>query len=226
MTIMAPVMDAAARAALSAGASNGPIHALVCRVLGEQTSGKGTLVDIGCGTGKLRDSVAALTREYIGCDVVRYGSLPADIPFVEADLNHAPYPIADASADVVTCVETIEHLENPRLVVRELVRIARPGGLVIVTTPNVLSLLSKLTLLLKNQFQAFGDREYPAHITAVGESDLVRIARECGLDGISIRFTDDGRIPGTAMHWPAAAGLRGRSFSDNVLVFGRKPGRS
>ncbi len=85
----------------------------------------------------------------------------------------------DEAADVVAAVETIEHLENPRAFVRELVRLVKPDGWVIVTTPNQLSLLSLITLLIKHRFSAFQDVHYPAHLTALLEVDLKRIAAEC-----------------------------------------------
>lgn len=213
-------VEAAERAALSEGRSDDSIHALVRRVVSEQAPGAGTLVNVGCGGGALASALVGCVREYVGCDVVRYPSFPPSHRFVEADLNSAPYPLPTESADVVACVETIEHLENPRLVFRELVRVARAGGLVLVTTPNQLSFLSKLTLVVKNQFNAFQDGCYPAHITALVEQDLERIAVESGLRDVGVRFTDSGRVPGTARHWPRP--LRGRLFSDNVLVFGRK----
>jgi 2-polyprenyl-3-methyl-5-hydroxy-6-metoxy-1,4-benzoquinol methylase len=214
-------MDVEERAALSKGQSSEPIHALVRRVLLEQEPGAGTLVDVGCGVGTLFHSLEGCMREYVGCDVVRYPGFPAGLRLVLGDLNRAPYPLETSSFDVVACVETIEHLENPRLVFRELVRVARPGALVMVTTPNQLSFLSKLTLVVKNHFNAFLDGSYPAHITALVERDLVRIARECGLEQIDVRFSGSGRIPGMAKHWPPALG--GRTFSDNLLLFGRKP---
>lgn len=75
----------------------------------------------------------------------------------------------------------IEHLENPRAFIRVLVRLTKPGGWVFVTTPNQLSLLSQMTLMLKNQFNAFQEAPslYPAHITALLEIDLIRITTEC-----------------------------------------------
>jgi len=55
--------------------------------------------------------------------------------FRKADLNHS-LPVRDGEADVVVSIETIERLENPRAVFRELARALRPGGLLIVTTPT------------------------------------------------------------------------------------------
>ena len=126
----------------------------------------------------------------------------------------------DNYAEVVCSIETIEHLENPRNFMRELVRITAPGGTIVVTTPNQLSLLSKLTLVFKNQFNAFQETPgcYPAHITALLEIDLRRIAAECQLTDIQIHYTDAGRIPGIDRNWPHFLGCKGRLFSDNVIL--------
>lgn len=209
-------------AALSKGTSAGPILEAGIRVLDARAGVMKRLVDVGCGAGDLLRALGKRVRCYIGVDLLRYDQFPNDSAnFVAADLN-SRIPLEDASADVVVALETIEHLENPRAFVRELVRLARPGGLVLITTPNQLSLLSKLTLLVKNRFNAFTDRDYPAHITALLESDLLRIAVECGLADIQVTFTDRGRIPGTAFSWPSGLGFRGRLFSDNLLMSGVK----
>ena len=91
----------------------------------------------------------------------------------------------------------------------------------IVTTPNNLSFLSKLTLLLKNQFNAFQVPCYPAHITALVETDLHRIMLEAGLQNPHSKFSGRGRIPGGPWHWPSTI-CRGRLFSDTILVSARK----
>jgi 2-polyprenyl-3-methyl-5-hydroxy-6-metoxy-1,4-benzoquinol methylase len=105
---------------------------------------------------------------------------------------------------------------------RQLARVAKPGGVVIVTTPNQLSLLSKMTLVIKNQFNAFQEAPgLPAHLTALLEIDLLRIASECGLSGPTIHYTNSGRIPFTPLNWPRW--LRGKPFSDNVILMARKP---
>jgi 2-polyprenyl-3-methyl-5-hydroxy-6-metoxy-1,4-benzoquinol methylase len=215
-------LDARARA--SAGTSAAAIYRLVANVLRQRHPGGGRLLDVGCGTGNLYPHVQGMVSAYVGVDAVRYEAWPESLAFVQADLDRTPLPLADGSAEVVAAVETMEHLENPRAFVRELVRLTQPGGLILVTTPNNLSLLSKLTLIVKNRFQAFQDVHYPAHLTALLEVDLRRIAAECRLEDVRIHYSNDGRIPGTAWRWPVRLGFRGRAFSDTICLSARTPG--
>ncbi len=220
MTAVDAGVDARARQSLGRGHER--IHALVASLL-EARGASGTIVDAGCGTGDLWRATHGRFARYIGVDAVRYPDLPPDVSFARADLDRDPLPVADASADAVAAIEVVEHLENPRAFVRELARVAKPGGWVVVTTPNQLSGLSLLTLMLKGQFSAFQATDYPAHRTALLEIDLRRIAGECGLDAIDVSFTRWGRLPLTGWHYPAAlAALAPRRFSDNLAIIGRK----
>ena len=220
MTAVLGALPVDERARLSCGSSSEAIYRMVARAIQARHPGGGKLLDIGCGAGRLRSYVMDFTAEYAGVDVVRYDGFPGDCEFQNVNLDAYPLPLPARIAEVVVAVETIEHLENPRALMRELFRLAKPGGLIVVTTPNQLSLLSKMTLLLKNQFNAFQRASYPAHLTALLECDLIRIAQECSLGEIQIRYSDSGRIPFTAWHWPAKLGFRGRAFSDNILIAG------
>ena len=214
--------DPVARARLSLGRSEHAIYDAVSALLVERGAA-GVLADVGCGTGTLSRRLLARFDRVIGVDIVRYEGLPPEVDFRLGDLDREPLPIDDSSVDVAAAVETIEHLENPFAFVRELVRIVRRGGWVVVTTPNQLSALSLLTLIVKRRFSAFQDSSYPAHRTALLEVDLRRIAAECGLREVEIRYTCSGRIPGTGAHYPGPlARLSPGLFSDNVLLAGRK----
>jgi SAM-dependent methyltransferase len=57
-------------------------------------------------------------------------------------------PFDDDAFDAVVAVEVIEHVEDQFAFLRELARVAKPGGMVIVTTPNVLNINSRLRTLL------------------------------------------------------------------------------
>lgn len=212
-----------ARAIASGGTSSNSVYRLVSRILRDRRPRGGRLLDVGCGTGSLYAHVKDYVDEYAGADVVHYKGWPSELRFHSVNLDSQSVDLPDGAADVVVSAETIEHVENPRALMRELMRLTKPGGLLIVTTPNNLSLLSKLCLLLKNQFAMFQDASYPAHITALLQVDLLRMVRECGSEDTRCDFSNRGRIPGLSLHWPVWLGLRGRAFSDNIAVSSRKP---
>jgi SAM-dependent methyltransferase len=215
--------DIESRARQSAGRSSTHVYQMVYAALERRGIQGGTLLDVGCGEGNLWSAVSHRFDTYAGADIIRYEAFPGTAQFFRIDLASELCELAESSADVVAAVEIIEHLENPRAFARQLVRAARPGGWVVVTTPNQLSVLSKLSLLLKNQFNAFQDASYPAHLTALLESDLLRIAAECGLTSVSIEYSTRGRVPLTGAHFPRLlSGLLPREFSDNVLLIGQK----
>ena len=227
---MTPVSSAVAREALelrarqSLGTSDDGIYLMVERALAVHAPASGRLVDVGCGSGSLWRVVGERFAAYCGLDAVFYENFPADADFKAVDLDNAEWPLAAAAADVVTAVETIEHLENPWAFMRRLARLARPGGLVIVTTPNQLSALSQLTLLVKQRFSAFQDAHFPAHRTSLLECDLRRAAEESGLQVIEVAYSLRGRIPLTAAHYPRWLAARlPRLLSDNLMLVARKP---
>lgn len=212
-----------ARARQSLGQSANTIYEAAASAL-RRRGVRGTAIDVGCGTGRLHSRLAAVCDTYIGVDAVRYAEFPAAAAFVQADLDRSGIPVPDDSADVAISVETIEHLENPRAFCRELVRITKPGGWILVTTPNQRSLVSLGALLTKEHFAAFRDNNYPAHQTALLDTDLLRIARENHLADAVIEFTRSGRMPFTAVHYPRVlSAMFPRALSDNVLLVARKP---
>ena len=211
-----------ARARASLGSSGDAIYRMVADAIAARHAGGGTLLDVGCGSGRLWPWLRGRFDRYVGVDAVRYDGFPAEGEFHAADLDAQALPVTDA--EVVAAVETIEHLENPRAFVRALVKAAKPGGWVIVTTPNQLSLLSRATLLAKGEHNAFRDASYPAHITALLEVDLRRIATECGLEEVAVAYSGRGRVAGTGKHYPGwLSRLWPRGLSDNLLLAGRKP---
>ena len=156
---------------------------------------------------------------------MRYEGFPGDAEFRQADLDRPDWPIEAGTADLVVALETIEHLENPWAFMRDLVRIAKPGGWVVVTTPNQLSWLSLATLIVNQRFSAFTDGCYPVHRTALLESDLRRMAGECHLEKVAVHYSHWGRLPKTPRHYPHALARRfPRALSDNLMIIGRRSG--
>jgi 2-polyprenyl-3-methyl-5-hydroxy-6-metoxy-1,4-benzoquinol methylase len=220
--IDAPAAALEARARQSRGASEPIIHRAVAAALRARNA-SGVLADVGCGAGHLWREVEGMFSCCIGLDAVRYAGLPENVALQQANLDLVPLPLADGSADVVAAIETIEHLENPWSFCRELSRIVRPGGWVVITTPNQLSVLSLVTLAVKQRFAAFHDTAYPAHRTALLEVDLRRLAAACGLVDVEVRYSESGRLPLTSAHYPASVSrMFPRALSDNVMLIGRR----
>jgi len=223
------MMDVEERARESEGGSSSAVYEMISAAMVERGLTGGRLLDVGCGIGTLAGALPRGDFHYVGVDVVAHPAFPPGLELVRANLDREPIPLPNDSADIVVSAETIEHVENPRALMRELVRLLRPGGWVFVTTPNQLSVASLLCLVARGEFQYFqrGPGMYPAHITALLEVDLRRVAEECSLVNVDVLYSASGRVPFTPRRWPKAVGarrgLRGRAFSDNVLVCGTKP---
>jgi SAM-dependent methyltransferase len=215
--------DVAERARQSGGTSADAIYRMVARAIASRHTGGGTLVDVGCGSGNLWPMVRCLVDRYVGTDLHRYPGFPETVDFVQSDLDRG-IPLPDGTGDVVVAVETIEHLETPWAFARELVRLAKPGAWVVISTPNQLSALSLATLIAKHRFSAFQDVHYPMHRTALLEVDLTRIASASGLTDLAIAYSHSGRVVFTSWRYPTLLSrLFPRRLSDNLVVVGRKP---
>ncbi len=218
-------LDAALR---TKGISSGPIYDRILAVI-EQQGWKGDLLDFGAGSGGLSRRLlqSGQFRSITALDIQpRPSSLPGEIVHIVADLNHAA-PLQSESFDVVVSAEVVEHLENPREIMREWFRVLRKGGWVIFSTPNNESWRSLLSLFARGHFAGFSDENYPAHITALLARDVQRLALEAGFGHPSIFYTDHGYLPRfTRFTWQniLSGGAKGRRFSDNLIAFFQKPG--
>lgn len=118
----------------------------------------GDVLDVAAGAGYTSARLADLGHRVRAIDIHPEQFVPREIPFVKADLNHR-LPFDDATFDGVLALEIIEHLEAPRAFVRELARVAKPGGTVVISTPNITSLRSKLRFLWNGEFTLFFNAE-------------------------------------------------------------------
>lgn len=115
-------------------------------------------LDIGAGSGDLlkllRQTLPNLQAEACDYHIERFALV--DVNIVQLDLNIHPLPYSDASFDLVTCSEVLEHVENYRAVLREIRRVLKPDGVMVVTTPNVLNIKSRLRYLVCGFVNLFG----------------------------------------------------------------------
>jgi 2-polyprenyl-3-methyl-5-hydroxy-6-metoxy-1,4-benzoquinol methylase len=208
-----------AAAFASGGSSSDRIHDAAFDEIARDGFG-GVALDFGAGRGDFASRLAAtggFDRVY-AADLVRFTDPSAHVHWIDADLNE-PLPLPDGSCDLIAAIEVVEHLENLRAVCRELARLLRPGGRVVLTTPNNESLRSVLSLFFRGHFIAFVGDTYPAHITALLRADLERALTEVGLRTERFFYTDEGAVPRfTSVTWQGVSRgrLRGLRFSDNL----------
>jgi ubiquinone/menaquinone biosynthesis C-methylase UbiE len=110
---------------------------LIRKHLGNKALRKSCL-EVGCGTGKISEAVAdivgALTVSDISEKLAREVGERMKVSWMQQDACALSIP--DSSFEVVISSECIEHVPDPEKALRELVRVLKPGGLIVVTTPN------------------------------------------------------------------------------------------
>ena len=107
-------------------------------------SGKRVL-DVGCGGGILADAMARQGAEVLGIDLATKALKVAQLHALEVQTKGVTYREISAEAlaaeqpgsfDVVTCMEMLEHVPDPSLVVQACSQLVKPGGHVFFSTIN------------------------------------------------------------------------------------------
>lgn len=209
------------------GTSGEEIKDLILRLIAKYAGEVESVIDVGCGKGDLLRRVrqcypnAALT----GVDYLAKPPDLTDVEWIVADLNK-PLEIS-RRFNLVLCSEVIEHVENPRHLFRFLNGLLHEDGIIVLTTPNQMSIRSLMSLMFYGHFVAFRDECYPAHISALLKKDLLRMVGELQLCFRGLYYTDRGKLPKLPkLTWQAISfGLaRGEAFSDNIALLATKRG--
>lgn len=108
---------------------------------------RGSLLEIPAGEGALAWQLRKLGYDVTAGDIDPPFFKVRPIPCIFLDLNR-PFPIEDERFDFVSCIEGIEHLQDQFLFVRECHRVLKRGGKLVLSTPNILNLASRLKFLL------------------------------------------------------------------------------
>lgn len=199
-------------------------HETVLAILRDHPAG--TLFDAPAGEGALAEALAEAedgTRKRVFSgdrNPVRTSKIGREV--VVVDLNK-PLPIRSAALEYFTCIEGIEHLTDPFLFVEEVQRVLKPGGLFIITTPNILNIRSRWRFLFSGFYNKFrrpldeDSRSLALHINPISYWQLrYMLARA----GFSIRRVTTNRIK--AVDWMMAPFIPLVALGTYLILHGEK----
>jgi 2-polyprenyl-3-methyl-5-hydroxy-6-metoxy-1,4-benzoquinol methylase len=155
---------------------------------GQELRAGADALDAGCGAGTLAKFLTLRGQRVVGVDAfavpvtLATGIVP-EARFLVADLNE-PLPFADESFDLVLSYEVIEHLTRPEVFAKEALRVLRPGGAVVLKTPNRLDFYRMADPLLGRTWYADEDH---THVRYFGQFGLARLLRRAGFVDVSVR---------------------------------------
>ncbi|MBN1556778.1 MAG: class I SAM-dependent methyltransferase [Lentisphaerae bacterium] len=191
------------------------------------------VLDVGAGAGALSERLRDAGLEVAACDVAPDAFLAPGI-VCRPIAGDGRLPYESGAFDLVLAVEVLEHVDGHLRCFAEMARVLAPGGHLLFTTPNILSLKSRLRFLLTGCFYSFGPLE-PAtrdpaaqHISPFG---LNRYAWALSQHGLHIVRTATDRLQTTSLSLAWLVPLirlavrrhpLHRAQNSATLLFGRK----
>jgi SAM-dependent methyltransferase len=179
-----------------------------------------SVLDLGCGRGGV--------VELFWRDVKLAAGLDPDVPSLAE--HRAPgmpvlrgvgerLPFAGESFDLVVCLWVLEHVKEPRTVLREVKRVLRPGGHFIFLTPNLrnplllLNRIGKAIPVVQTRLVSrfYGRREadtFPVQYRANTVRAVYELAASSGLEVTELRVVSD----------PTYLALNGFMFTTSVMA--------
>lgn len=135
---------------------------------------RGRVLEVGCGEGYGTAVLASAADQILGVDYDALTIAHAAHTYPQACFvrgNLAALPVPTGSVDVLATLQVIEHVWNHPEFVHECLRVLRPTGLLLVTTPNRLTFSAGLDSPVN-----------PFHTVEFAAAELVELLRRCGFE--------------------------------------------
>jgi cyclopropane fatty-acyl-phospholipid synthase-like methyltransferase len=166
-------------------ADDADVHAEALNLLRAHVPACDGILDIGAGEGAF--SKRLVDNGFTGVEALELRSEAfrvAGVPVHGVNLDGNWAGELPRQYNGAVALEIIEHLENPWHFARQCAAALRPGGVVVLSTPNIESSRSRIEFLLRAEFRFFGQRDYEriGHITSMTAAQIVRVFAQAGLE--------------------------------------------
>jgi glycosyltransferase involved in cell wall biosynthesis len=167
---------------------DGTSHALILEMMADQPPAK--VLDIGCSGGRLAAFMREAGHHVTGVDYIEVPGVRDRVDvFHQADLSTGIPPEVGIGFDVVVAGDIIEHLPRPTETMKEIRRVLRPGGQVLLSVPNFGHWYPRFRVATGQ----FGyDRRGildDTHLRFFSRASLRRLVRKTGFDLLEERST-------------------------------------
>lgn len=124
--------------------------------------------DLGSGPGAMAARLAKMGCDVLAADLSKSG-FAAELPHVTVDFNQPDFAslLGTRQFGLVTAIEVIEHVESPIGFLRNVGRLLAPGGIAVLTTPNVDSLPARFKFFLSGKIRTMDEHGEPTHISPI-----------------------------------------------------------
>lgn len=141
------------------------------------------VLDVGCFTGEFLQMLQSLGADVYGLELqseaveIANSNLPGRI--MQADVDNADFP--STSFDIISLLGVIEHVVEPMRVLRRSMELLRPGGFMIIQTPNSASLLARV---MRGLWPPYAPIE---HVHLFSRQSLECALANLGMEGITYK---------------------------------------
>jgi SAM-dependent methyltransferase len=163
-------------------------------VAAARLTGDERVLDIATGPGYIAEAFAGTAREVVGVDLTDAMLAIAKARTHQRGISNVTFRAADAQNlpfdngvfDVVVCRLAVHHLQKPLQVLREMARVCRAGGRVLVE--DIYASEHPERSAYQDRWEILRD---PSHVRTLPVSELLQIFRDAGLETDAVTTTDD-----------------------------------